>query len=60
MTYMDDETLSYYRTCRYEGKGLERFHIDQPIEKEQIINEIDSIKPYTYQLTKESTKQKLA
>lgn len=60
LEYMDSETLAYYRVCRYEGKGLDKFHLDRPIEKEIITKEIDSIKPYTYQLTKKSTEQKLA
>lgn len=57
---MDDETLALYRTCRYQGKGLEKFHLDKPIEKEKVINEIDGAIPKQYLLNKKSIKQKFA
>lgn len=60
MASMDKETLALYRTCRYQGKGLDKFHLDKPIEKEKVINEIDGTIPKQYILKKKSIKPKLA
>lgn len=60
ITYANDETLSYYRTCRYEGKGLDKFNFEHSITKKQIIKELDSTKPHSHQLTKKSTGLKFA
>lgn len=57
ITNMDSETLSIYRTCRYEGKYLDRFNLDKPSISEDIIEDIDVAKPYTYKLTQKSIKQ---
>jgi len=60
MTYMDNETLQAYRTCRYEGKGLEYFQLNKYLEKESIIEKIETIKTQSHKPIQKSIKQKLA
>lgn len=54
---MDDDTLSFYRRCRYEGKHLDLFH---PNNKPEVLKElITDLEEFNqpYQLVKKSIKQ---
>lgn len=57
---LDDNTLNFYRKCRYEGKHLDKFNLSQNIINTNVIEEIDTIKPYFTKSKEKSIKQNYA
>lgn len=52
---MDDETLAFYRNCQYEGKHLDQFSLNK-----RSIEDLKTIKTYSYKPTNKSIKQIIA
>jgi len=59
---MDNESYDLYRRCRYEGKGLECFQLNKPVEIINVENLLTTqkIKKYEYVEAKENIRQKFA
>lgn len=57
---MDNNTHNFYRNCRYEGKFLDKFNLNQKDINSSIIEEIDTVKPYFTKTKEKSIKQNYA